>query len=100
MAPTVREPGEYCSDCGHRLEHANTVPRVPCEKCGSLVRTIYDGVREELHITEYIKTHSKHREGGRKVVREVISGDDYYRKEDRWTYIYRLIDRAKDWPRS
>lgn len=44
-----------------------------------------------------MKMHSKHRDGGRKVVREVTSGDDFHRKSGRWTYIYRLIDRLNDW---
>ena len=44
-----------------------------------------------------MKTHSKHRDGGKKVIREVIAGDDYHRKTGRWSYIYRLIDRANNW---
>jgi len=45
----------------------------------------------------YLKTHSKHRDGGRMVVREVIEGDDYYRKTGQWTVMRRLIDRVNDW---
>ncbi|HKU54869.1 MAG TPA: hypothetical protein VJP60_05860 [Rhizomicrobium sp.] len=44
-----------------------------------------------------MKLHSKHREGGKKVLREIYSGDDYFHKRGTWSVIYRLIDRAKNW---
>ena len=45
----------------------------------------------------YIKTHAKHRDGGQKVVREVVEGDDYHRKTGKWNVMRRLIDRVNDW---
>jgi hypothetical protein len=47
---------------------------------------------ETLSAAVYLKTHSKHREGGRKVIREEIAGDDYHRKTGKWNIMHRLID--------
>jgi hypothetical protein len=45
----------------------------------------------------FLKTHSKHREGGTKIVREEYSGDDFHRATGRWSVLHRLIDHAGDW---
>ncbi len=43
-----------------------------------------------------MKVHSKHREGGRKVVREEYTGDDYHHKTGKWNIMSRKIDRVND----
>ena len=45
----------------------------------------------------YLKSHLKHRQGGKKVMREVIEGDDYHRNSGKWNLMRRVIDRATDW---
>ena len=52
---------------------------------------------ETLSVSVYTKTHTKHRDGGPKVVREVIAGDDLHRKTGKWNIMHRLIDRTGDW---
>ena len=86
-----------CSVCGIPILEPTVVPRVPCPKCGATARTTRVSLAAECRAEAHLKVHSKHREGGTKVVREVTSGDDYHRKSGRWTYMYRLIDRAHNW---
>ena len=62
-----------------------------------MARTAHVSINEIISANVYLKTHSKHREGGRKVIRELIEGDDYYWKTGKWTIMQRLIDRANDW---
>jgi hypothetical protein len=51
----------------------------------------------EVTTAVYLKIRSLHREGGRKVVREETSGDDFHRATKKWNLMRRLIDRANDW---
>jgi hypothetical protein len=92
-------PDWTCSDCGMPVEAIEppNVPRRPCLNCGSTARTAHVSVTETVSVQTYMKVHSKHRDGGRKVVREEISGDDFHRKTGRWSIMRRLIDRANDW---
>jgi transcriptional regulator NrdR family protein len=71
--------------------------RRPCPCCGSCKRTAHVSIVETVHIDVRLKTHSKHRFGGRKVLREVWAGEDFYRKEGIWVSMHRVIDRVKDW---
>jgi predicted RNA-binding Zn-ribbon protein involved in translation (DUF1610 family) len=86
-----------CSKCGTPIEPSAIEPRQPCPTCGSLARTAHVSVHDTLHVSAYLKTHAKHREGGRKVVREVIAGDDYHHKSGKWNIMRRVIDRMNDW---
>lgn len=54
-------------------------------------------VEMSVKVGSHLKTHSKHRFGGKKVLREVIAGDEFWRKGRVWTYLYRLFDRVNDW---
>jgi uncharacterized OB-fold protein len=94
---SVEMNGWVCSKCGAPINEPDKLPRDPCPQCGATARTANVSVREEAHVEAYVKVHSKHRDGGPKVVREVVSGDVYFRKGRRWTVIYRLIDRANNW---
>jgi hypothetical protein len=76
---------------------APNVPRRACHNCGSTARTADVSVKLTVSVQTYMKVHSKHRDGGREVVREEISGDDFYGKTGRWSIMRRLIDRANDW---
>ena len=71
-------------------------PRRACPKCGSTARTANVSITETANAQVFMKTHTKHREGGKKVVREEIAGDDFYRKTGKWSIMRRLIDRAND----
>jgi len=54
-------------------------------------------ITETVSVSTYLKTRTKRREGGSKVVHEVTEGDDYHRKTGRWTIMRRVIDRANNW---
>lgn len=54
-------------------------------------------ITETIQVSTYLKTHSKRRGGGRRVVREVIGGDDYHRNTGKWNIVRRVIDRVNDW---
>ena len=86
-----------CSECGIPIEETASEPRRPCPQCGSLARTVHESVTETLGVRTYLKTRTKHREGGSKVVREVTEGDDYHRKTGKWNIMRRVIDRANNW---
>jgi hypothetical protein len=85
-----------CSGCGELIFDL-AERRKPCLKCGSITRTVHVALTETMKAEVYLKTHTKHRDGGRKVVREVIEGDDYHRKTGKWNVMRRLIDRAGNW---
>lgn len=85
-----------CSRCGEPITDLSE-PREPCEKCGSTLRTAHATLTISAKANVYIKSHSKHRDGGSKVVRELIEGDDYHRKSGKWNVMRRLIDRTKNW---
>jgi len=91
---------DWCSSkCGKALdvtEEAPRLPRRPCPCCGSTARTANASVHVSASARVYLKTHAKHREGGRKVVREEYAGDDYHRKTGKWNVMRRLIDRVND----
>jgi hypothetical protein len=92
--------GWSCSGCGNTLHiqaQPAGSPRIPCPHCGSTARTAHVSASVRASTQVYLKSHAKYREGGRKVVREEISGDDLFRKSGRWSIMRRLIDRASDW---
>jgi hypothetical protein len=84
-----------CSGCGEAITDV-CEPRHPCAKCGSTARTAALTLVESVDLKDYTKTHWKHRESGRKVVLEVISGDDYHRTTGKWNVMHRRIDRKND----
>jgi hypothetical protein len=45
----------------------------------------------------YTKKRSDHRNGGRKVVREETSGDDFHHTTGKWNVVHRVIDHETDW---
>jgi ribosomal protein S27AE len=85
-----------CSGCGAPIETASSEPRQQCPKCGSLARTAHVSIAETITVNAYLKTHTKHRDGGTKVVREVIEGDNYHRTRGKWDIVRRVIDRANN----
>jgi hypothetical protein len=88
--------GWFCSNCKVPRADPGSSEREACAVCGSKAYTAEVSATECLEIGVYSKTHTKHREG-KKVVREVISGDDLYRKSGKWNLMHRLIDRANNW---
>jgi predicted nucleic acid-binding Zn-ribbon protein len=89
-----------CSSCGAAIEDSENLldkPYQGCPKCGSRARTAHVSSHVTASTNVRLKTHSKHREGGSKVVRELIEGDDFHRKTGRWNIIRRLIDRKNNW---
>jgi hypothetical protein len=45
----------------------------------------------------HLLTKAKHREGGKKVVREVTEGDSFYQKMKTWSVMRRVIDWKLNW---
>jgi hypothetical protein len=86
-----------CSECGTPVEESPPEVRPPCLACGATARTTFASVTAPANSQVYLKTRALYRDGGRKVVRELIEGDDYYQKTGRWSFIYRLIDRGNNW---
>ena len=87
-----------CIGCGARVDaKAPDKPRQPCPQCGSTARTARVATEASVIVNAYSKRHSKHRDGAKKVVREVIEGDDYHRKTGKWNIMRRIIDRTHDW---
>ena len=85
-----------CSECGAPASDAALETRQPCPVCRSMARTMGVAVKLEAKTVMYIKTRALHREGGHKVVREEIIGDDFYRATGKWSVMRRLIDRIND----
>jgi hypothetical protein len=83
MTTTV---SEWLCKCGQPMndERLPVEMRQPCPVCGSVARSANVMIAETITVSAYLKTHTKHREGGRKVVHEIIEGDDYHRKTAKW----------------
>lgn len=87
-----------CGDCGTELQvSADEQSRQLCPSCGSFRRTAHLLIQESLAIDDHLKIHAKHREGGKKIMREVIEGDDFHRNTKRWNVMRRIIDRTNNW---
>ena len=87
----------YCTSCGTSLTDGEATDRKPCPKCGSLARQFGKAIEIQERPEVYLKRHAKHRDGSTKVVREVIEGDDHFRKTGKWSVMRRIIDRTKNW---
>jgi predicted RNA-binding Zn-ribbon protein involved in translation (DUF1610 family) len=86
-----------CSGCGRHVDETTTGKRRPCPKCGAVARTAHVTVAQTVTVAVHLKTHAKHRDGGTKVRREIIEGDDFHRKTGRWNLMRRVIDRTSNW---
>jgi hypothetical protein len=86
-----------CSECEKAMDD-EAGPRQPCPGCGSTRRTANVSVTESVRMSVRLLTKTtKHRDGGKRVVREVTEGDSYYRKTSQWNLMHRLIDWGNDW---
>jgi hypothetical protein len=72
-------------------------PRKACPVCGSTRRTANESVTESVRMSVRMSTKTQHRDGGKRVVREVTEGDSYHRKTGKWNVMHRLIDWGNDW---
>jgi DNA-directed RNA polymerase subunit RPC12/RpoP len=91
-----------CAKCGSELTEAKNITEqemMPCPICGSLGRAL------EKKLENGVKVEDRDRQklrGGKKTSsgrpgRELVQGHDYHRQSGVWNYLYRLIDRMKDW---
>jgi hypothetical protein len=62
-----------------------------------MARTARETVAISSQTNIFMLTKAKHREGGRKVVREVTEGDSFFHKTGRWSVMRRLIDWGNGW---
>jgi hypothetical protein len=85
-----------CSGCEKPMDD-EAGPRQPCPGCGSTRRTANVSVTLSAQVSVHLLTKTKHRDGGKSVVREVTEGDSYHRKTGKWNLMHRLIDWGNDW---
>lgn len=84
---------EKCAGCGAVLNPlADSQIRVPCPACGSMARVI------EVSVSATLELHGsigfKHRRlSHKKPIAEGVSGDEFFRKKQKWVNKERLIDR-------
>jgi DNA-directed RNA polymerase subunit RPC12/RpoP len=84
-----------CGTCGEELkEPTNLTPenRIPCPKCGSLIRIYSAEIKETIRLRDKIGMKAK-RGGKGKPFIETVTGDDLHRKTGKWNHIERVIDR-------
>lgn len=92
---------EHCKNCGQHLSGTashNEEGRAPCPNCGSYSRNFSVHLQSLVSAESHDCRHSKHDRvrSRRRWLLEIISGDSYWRKERRWTFLYRVIDRFGD----
>jgi hypothetical protein len=86
-----------CSGCGKPVNNEATEKRQPCSHCGDLARTANVSVHATVRAEVHLLTKAKHRDGGKKVVREVTEGDSFYQKTRTWSLMRRVIDWKSNW---
>ncbi|HBX23603.1 MAG TPA: hypothetical protein DEF34_08245 [Desulfotomaculum sp.] len=87
-----------CVDCGYEFDEGNNGNnQVPCPKCASLKKQVQLFVSENvfLNIKECVGLKFK-KQGQKRPSKELISGDEYFKKENRWISKERIIDREND----
>lgn len=87
----------FCSVCGKKLKPNSH----DCPKCGKVPVNNVLHLEDYVTIEDHIKTHSKKgpkiKSGKKKrYKREEISGEDFYKKDKKWNYIKRKIDRENN----
>ena len=85
---------QKCGGCGAVLNPpSNSHVRVPCPICGSMVRGIELSFGESLEMHDSLRFKLKG-VGHKEPISEGISGQEFYRKEQKWVSKERLIDRG------
>lgn len=87
---------ERCAGCGAVLNPSgDSQVRAPCAACGSTARVI------EVSVSATLEMHGsmafKHKRPGHKEpIAEGVSGEEFFRKEQKWVTKERLVDRQAD----
>ena len=68
--------------------------RCSCPQCGSTARFLFASA--VLASNSDVTCFSKRLSGNRRSSRQVIEGDDYHRKTQKWNGMRRVFDRAND----
>jgi hypothetical protein len=85
---------DQCANCGLELDdHAD---RRPCPVCGRTERNLFASAHMQAKAKAYIATRLLQREGGKKVVREILEGDSFTRRTGAWSYRFMMVDRKND----
>jgi hypothetical protein len=91
--------GWTCSGCGAPIDGVDGPDgeHATCSRCGDRRRTAHYSVVLSAKAEVYLKVRHKSPGHMRKPHREVIQGDEFFRRTGRWSTIYRLFDRVNDW---
>jgi hypothetical protein len=86
-----------CSDCGLQpSDLPDFIQMSQCPKCGSVNRTILDSETVKAYEKVKVVVKDPQRKSKEKRRREVIAGDDLYKKSGKWNEIVRIWDRDVD----
>lgn len=86
---TVRQ---FCKNCGLEIHQ---VERLPCA-CGSSARHIDVSYAETLTVEDHLKGSLKGPKSGGRRLYEIIFGDEFSHRLQRWVHKFREIHRAKN----
>ena len=88
MYNAAMQEATTCGNCGAPIDVTLDPPddRRPCGTCGSTSRVFEEHIQCSVALDARMKGHSKHRRPGRrKPYREEWFGEEFFRKEGRWT---------------
>ena len=94
----VEKGSVVCGDCGYSL---SAEPTMPCTRCGSTSRN------HDVKLTAFLPIASRHCGNGRSGQKissggkrrwawEATFGYSFWRDENTWSYVHRLVDRVSD----
>ncbi len=87
-----------CSECGQIIDKLKNTPeeeRNPCPACGSTARLIKVHITDSITVHEGLKIKARHGITGKPFL-EAKTGDEIYRKEEKWVQRSLRVDRDND----
>ncbi len=87
-----------CGKCKLALKedpHIQPDQRIPCPSCGSTARIFQVTIHDSLMMKAKLGMKAKHSSRGKPFIEEV-TGDDLYRKTNKWMNLSRVYDHEKD----
>ena len=92
------ESAVKCGICGEELKEPTNLTvekRIPCPKCGSLIRSYSVAIHDTIRLRDTIGMKAKKGGKGKPFI-ETTTGDDLHRKTGKWNYIERIVDRENN----
>ena len=94
----VDDMSVLCGKCKLALKedpHVQPSERIPYPSCGSTARIFQVSIHDSIIMKSKLGMKAKHSSGGKPFIEEV-TGDDLYRKTNKWMNLSRVYDREKD----